>query len=238
VGNLTSNDENYNAQDAIIIGVRNLLESIPKQKFQGLVQEDNLSSNYVGSVLKPIFTIPDQNKYLNWSSTQELPNSSKQPDIVGKELKGVNWYGPLVITEVKGEDRKDYLYDCLVDLIRIGTMAVDSININSYNGIIGVHTVGLQMTFYLISLMGPKVYVMMEVCSITLPKDFTCIRSYIANVEDLMVVPHSYMMCNVVEDREEMESFKAGKLDIPSMKQLFKTPGKDIKPVCPYVINH
>jgi hypothetical protein len=69
---------------------------------------------------------------------------------------------PTVVGGVKGEDRKENTHPCLVDLIRIGIISGSSIHCNKYDGVIGVHIVGVQMTFYIISLMSCGLYVMMN----------------------------------------------------------------------------
>ncbi|KAG2231334.1 hypothetical protein INT48_006546 [Thamnidium elegans] len=100
-------------------------------------------------------------------NTKVLENSSKQPDFACREIINSNWTGPIIVGEVKGEDQKDDKYICFV---------------------IGIHIVALQVTFYIITLVADGFYVMMEICSIPLPRDTTELRSYITNFDDFLTV--------------------------------------------------
>ncbi len=52
-----------------------------------------------------------------------------------------------------GEDQKDDKFACfLLDLIRIGCIFIDTINLNLYDAVVGVHIVALQVTFYVTAL--------------------------------------------------------------------------------------
>jgi hypothetical protein len=84
----------------------------------------------------------------------------------------------------------------------------ESINKNHYNGVVGVHVVGLQVTFYIITLMANGIYVMLEICSVTLPRDFTEPISYIATMEDILLVIHYYNQCSPSPDPSWFEQNK------------------------------
>ncbi|KAI9280777.1 hypothetical protein BY458DRAFT_469839 [Sporodiniella umbellata] len=161
----------------LLLGVRKLIESIPKLKTNEAIRESNLSSAYIDSVLNPIFTAPDKDRLLIWSNTQVLTGNTMQPDFVVSKLTHSNFCGPLLVENIKGEDHKEDIHDCLVDLIHIGKISGSSINENEYDGIVGVHVVGLQLTLYITTLMANGIYVMLEICSVTLPRDFTEMRS-------------------------------------------------------------
>jgi hypothetical protein len=60
--NLTSDEPD----DMLLLGVRNLAESIPKLKTNELIRKSNLSIAYVNSVLNPIFMTPDKYRLLVW----------------------------------------------------------------------------------------------------------------------------------------------------------------------------
>lgn len=86
---------------------------------------------------------------MNLKTSEE---NSKQPDAVCMVLNGTNWDDFSMVAEVKGEDQKDDKRVRILDLIRIGCMSAAAINQNLYDEIIGVHIVGLQITFYITSL--------------------------------------------------------------------------------------
>lgn len=66
ITNLTSDESECTPDDMLLLGVRNLADSISLVKNKELVRESNLSCAYVNSVLNPIFTSPDDNRLLVW----------------------------------------------------------------------------------------------------------------------------------------------------------------------------
>ncbi|GAA5807863.1 hypothetical protein MFLAVUS_001242 [Mucor flavus] len=136
-----------------------------------------------------------------------------QPDFAVNKLIHSHYHGPSVVGDIKGENRKEDTHDCLVDLIRIGMISGSSINQNKYDGVVGVHIVGLQLTFYITTLMANGIYIMLEICSVTLPRDFTEMRSYVAIMEDLLPVIHYYDRCTECSDDEWLELNKKDMLN-------------------------
>ncbi|GAN03601.1 hypothetical protein MAM1_0044d03056 [Mucor ambiguus] len=237
INNLTTNESTHTPDDMLLLGVRNLIESIPLVKTKETVRESNLSCSYVHSVLNPLFTCPETNKFLVWSNIQMLPENSMQPDFVVNNLVRSRYSGPCVVGDIKGCDRQDDAYDCLVDLIRVGMMSVDSINKNEYDGVVGVHVVGMQLTFYITTLMANGLYVMLEICSIALPRDSTEIRSYVANMEDLLQVVQYYGSCTECVDPEWLRDNKKAVVHESLFLDLISC-GKNKKRSCPIVLNH
>ncbi|GAA5806829.1 hypothetical protein MFLAVUS_000177 [Mucor flavus] len=208
LNNVLSDDDYKNYDDMIVIGIRNLLEIIPKYKFNGLLNENQVGCSYANPVLSPIFNNPDKRSHLH----------CKQPDFGGNVLENSNWVGPVLVGEVKGEDRKDDVYMCLMDLFRIGSLSMESINHNKYKGVIGIQVIGTQVTFYISTLLSKSFYVMMEICSITLPKDLTEIMSYFANVSDMLPVLQYYensfeLMNNLISESHMDTIIDAKKID-------------------------
>lgn len=163
-----------------------------------------------------------------------LESNSKQPDFGGNVLENSNWVGPVLVGEVKGEDRKDDVFMCLMDLFRIGSLSMESINHNKYKGVIGLQVIGMQATFYISTLLSKSFYVMMEICSITLPKDLTEIMSYFANVSDMLPVLQYYensfeLMNNLISESHMDTIIDAKKIVCLS---------KDRKRKCPVVLSH
>jgi hypothetical protein len=158
---------------------------------------------------------------------------------------------------VKGEDKKNDLYDNLIDLIRIGQLSKSSIDSNFYNGVVGVHVVGkmiciliilftqlteyvnigLQVTVYFTTLVAPGLYIMAEICSLAMPRDISCMRGYLSVCEDLLPLHNLYKTaCCVVDDIESFkEKIRAG-MNTPTFKNLIKT-SKNRKRYCPFILN-
>ncbi|KAI7894262.1 uncharacterized protein EV154DRAFT_478510 [Mucor mucedo] len=232
LNDVLSDDDCKNYDDMIVIGIRNLLEILPKYKFNGLINENQAGCSYANPVLSPIFNNPDKRSHLHCKvnyfnrcfpfevMAEVLESNSKQPDFGGNVLEHSNWVGPVLVGEVKGEDRKDDVYMCLMDLFRIGSLSMESINHNKYKGFIGIQVIGMQVTFSISTLLSKSFYVMMEICSITLPKDLTEIMSYFANVSDMMPVlqyyENSFELINNLISESHMDTIidakKIGKL--------------------------
>lgn len=170
-------------------------------------------------------------------NTQVLEESSKQPDFAGKNLMGSNWTGPTIVGEVKGEDQKDDKYICLLDLIRIGCISVDSINHNLYDGVIGVHIVGLQVSFYITTLVADGLYIMMELCSLTLPRDATQLKCYATNFDDLLTVLQYSEKCVVTSNQEKLKEMAVEGIVTPEFSRIISV-SKDRKRECPIVYHH
>ncbi|KAI8071853.1 hypothetical protein BDF21DRAFT_401159 [Thamnidium elegans] len=136
-------------------------------------------------------------------NTKVLENSSKQPDFACREIINSNWTGPIIVGEVKGEDQKDDKYICLLDLI-----------------VIGIHIVALQVTFYIITLVADGFYVMMEICSIPLPRDTTELRSYITNFDDFLTVLQYSSKCKVSNDKKKKKSMTVLGINAPEFDRI------------------
>jgi hypothetical protein len=114
---------------------------------------------------------------------------------------------------------------------------LESINQNYYKGVIGVQVIGMQVTFYVSTLLSKGFYVMMEISSIALPRDLTEIISYFANISDLLPVLQYYEKSFDILNSSTVTSFMAKGLDTPKSKKIIGG-SKDRKRECPVVINH
>lgn len=64
--NLTSDEPEAQPDGMLLLGVPNLIDSIPKTKSSEPIRESNLSCAYVNSILNPLFTAPDKDRHLVW----------------------------------------------------------------------------------------------------------------------------------------------------------------------------
>ncbi|GAA5799946.1 hypothetical protein HPULCUR_005367 [Helicostylum pulchrum] len=142
-----------------------------------------------------------------------------------------------MVGEVKGEDQKDDKYICLLDLVRIGCISVDTVNLNLYDGVIGIHVVALQATFFFTTLVADGFYVMLEICTIPLPRDVTELRSYITYFDDLLTVIQYSSKCEVCSDKKTLESMTARKISTPEFDRVI-TSSRNRRRECPIVYHH
>ncbi|KAI7892837.1 uncharacterized protein EV154DRAFT_479927 [Mucor mucedo] len=120
---LLTSDSVNTAVDDILIGVRNLYLSF----------KITLSAYVLES--------PDSRKQLSWCDVK-VNNTVRRSYFVGTILHNVVWNGPMQVGKITGDDVKDDMHASLLDLIRIGWFLKQSIDINHFEGIIGVHVVG------------------------------------------------------------------------------------------------
>ncbi|KAI8077133.1 hypothetical protein BDF21DRAFT_422142 [Thamnidium elegans] len=224
------------AVDDILIGLRNLTERLPRKKFTGKIQERTLCGTYVDSIFRPIIEDTDSGKQFSWCDIQ-ISNSIQRPDFVGRILNNIVWNGPVTVGEVKGEDAKDDIYATLLDLIRIGRFSKQSIDNNFYEGVIGIQAVGLIVTVYYTCLLDSGLYVMIEICTISMPRDATQLRLYVAACEDLLSVHHLYKNhCQLANDIDSLKSNMRAGMSEEIFRELASST-KNRKRPCPFTVN-
>lgn len=238
LSHLTSDNPLPSATDKLLLGLRNLVENMPKKRNNETARESNISCSYVHSTLNPMFTCPDKAEHLIWSNIQELKEMKLQPDFVAKSFNGPYFSGPTLIGEVKGEDRKGDAHDCLIDLMKIGLLSGRSINQHNYHGIIGVHVVGPQVTFYLTTLMEKGVYMMMEICSIQMPRDSTQLVPFVSTMSDLLpVISYSEIISSNSLEEHCYQDQKKPMLEEEQFLELINC-SKSSKRLCTIRFNH
>ncbi|CAO0797374.1 unnamed protein product [Mucor circinelloides] len=237
IGKLESDTTTFEPTDAIIVGLQNLVRKIPRTKFNGPVRENTVSNLYADAILSPMFSIPDQKKHLFWLNTKIVDESAKQPDFACKHLMNSNWASATVVGEVKGEDCKEDKHVCIKDLIRIGFISVTSINQSLYDGVIGIQIVGLQATFFITTLVADGFYVMMEICTLALPRDATELMLYATNFDDLLVVLEYADKCVVTKEKEKLKEMACVGITTPEFAR-FLSVSKDRTRECPLVYHH
>ncbi|KAI8638747.1 hypothetical protein BD408DRAFT_372876 [Parasitella parasitica] len=237
IGKLESDATTFEPADAVIVGLQNLVRKIPITKFNGAVRENVVSNVYADAILSPMFSIPDQKKHLFWLNTKVVDESAKQPDLACKHLKNSNWISATIVGEVKGEDVKDDKHICIKDLIRIGFISVTAINQNLYDGVIGIQIVGLQVTFFITTLIADGFYVMMEICSLTLPRDATELMPYSTSFDDLLVALEYADKCVVTKEKEKLKEMACSGITTPEFAR-FLSVSKDRTRECPIVYHH
>ncbi|KAI8639934.1 hypothetical protein BD408DRAFT_348967, partial [Parasitella parasitica] len=79
--------------------------------------------------------------------------------------------------------------------------------------------------------------IMLEICSITLPKDFAKMRSYVANMDDLLPVLHYYASCANHSDDDSLQTNKRSMMD-SSIFEIVANSKKNRKRPYSIVYNH
>ncbi|OAD07330.1 hypothetical protein MUCCIDRAFT_104250 [Mucor lusitanicus CBS 277.49] len=88
--------------------------------------------------------------------------------------------GPTCVGEVKGEDRKDDTYLSAFDLLKIASFSKEAIDNKQYQGVLGVPVVGLQINFYVTTLLAEGLHVMLELASVPIPSSVHDMKAFTA----------------------------------------------------------
>ncbi|KAG1084443.1 hypothetical protein G6F42_021781 [Rhizopus arrhizus] len=80
--------------------------------------------------------------------------------------------------------------------------------------VIGEIKVNTTVSIYIISLVSPGFYIMLEVCSFVIPRDLTQLRSFLAVAEDLLPIKKLYNdHCRKPDSGLSISNIRAGLLD-------------------------
>lgn len=147
------------------------------------------------ALIRPLIESPDNDLFLVWSNLKVQEDCAERPDLSGLALVESQFKNIICVGEVKGEDRIADDHSTLSDLMKVGCFSKDAIDKYGNKGILGVHVVGLQVAFYVTTLIAEGLYVMLKFCSIRLPSCIYDMKGFIANVEDFIPVKNVYKEC-------------------------------------------
>ncbi|CAO3653104.1 unnamed protein product [Cunninghamella blakesleeana] len=208
---------------SIIIGIRNMLENLPSHPIKNNVGEMELFSSYLDPVLRPIFTnnIGNKKSSFRWFN-EKLNNTSKRPDAVANLIDQSQWGPYNLFGEVKPVSSIDNTYNLVLDLIRLGHFAKNSIDHSSMKCIICFQAIDTCILFFVVSLLGDGLYVMYKIGKIYVPKCINDIVRYVSSLDILLDVQSIYNdLCIPIKDVEELKLHKL------NMKTSLSTPEFD-----------
>jgi hypothetical protein len=91
------------------------------------------------------------------------------------------------------------------------------------------------VTFYVTTLLSEGLYVMYEICSISMPSSLQDMRSFVANAEDLLPIRSIFKQCQIKE-QERVSQMKKEGITYELLKHLLKT-SKSRKRACPFTFH-
>ncbi|KAG2190897.1 hypothetical protein INT47_003579 [Mucor saturninus] len=94
---------------------------------------------------------------------------------------------------------------------------------------------GLQISFYVTTLLAEGLYVMLELASIPIPSSVHDMKAFIANLEDLMPLRAIYKKCIQIDSN--VQQFQKEGASLQTLSSFLKS-GKDRKRHCSFVFNH
>ncbi|EIE86486.1 hypothetical protein RO3G_11197 [Rhizopus delemar RA 99-880] len=118
-----------------------------------------------------------------------------RPDACITALNGAVWGTGHGFGEVKCFSQAENKFAVAKDLIRLGHLSKNAIDIHNMNGVLVFQVVGRHVFFYLTKLMHDGLYIMLEIDKIELPASVYSLPTYIAQAHRLLNVISIYQQC-------------------------------------------
>ncbi|KAI9265173.1 hypothetical protein BDA99DRAFT_436760, partial [Phascolomyces articulosus] len=171
------------------------IEKLPTHQLKDEVQEFELCQRFIDPILSGLFDDPEHNILFRWTSVmnEEAKNGSgmiskRRPDSVVTKLDG-RFFGPtLGYVEVKSIKESKNKYAISKDLARIGVLSKNSLDVSGNRGCLGVQVNGLNMSFYITTLLCDGMYPMFEICTIEIPSSLQSLQGFIGYLDELFAI--------------------------------------------------
>ncbi|CAB5362397.1 unnamed protein product [Rhizophagus irregularis] len=201
--------------------------TIPLHPLKEIISEGTLVANIISPVLRIFF----HDSYIyptiwpNTSSTSAKvrklaigdPSRAKQLDMIGKIVNNGKFVYESMFGEVTGEGKNNTEKKNLIDLVRLGIFMKDSLdNISRKTGvnrIFGWQVIVTKWTGYMMTLISPGIYVLIECRS---SKIF---RTYEKTIKDILSIMNK---SEEVESNDNFKGWRRSTLGTPSFKKIVK----------------
>jgi len=125
------------------------------------------------------------------------PSRAKQPDMIGKVINNNKPKYEMMFGEITGEGKNNNLKKNNTDLIRLGIFMKDALDLLIKNTresrmVFAWQMVVTSWTGYIMVLIAPGLYIMIEVGQVELPKSFQTSGQFIDNVDKLFAFTEKY----------------------------------------------
>ncbi|KAG9291287.1 hypothetical protein G9A89_021789 [Geosiphon pyriformis] len=171
------------------------------------ISEGTLVANFISPILR-IFLHNASVHPTTWPNTASTsakirklansdPSRAKQPDMIGKVVHNGKFAFELMFGEVTGEGRNNTEKKNIIDLIRLGMFMKDSIDLTLHKAnvncvLFGWQSIVLKWTGYIMVLIAPGVYLMVEAGNIELPKSFDTCSMFFNGLDTLRTFQVAY----------------------------------------------
>ncbi|KAI8967868.1 hypothetical protein BDF20DRAFT_828470 [Mycotypha africana] len=184
-------------------GMRKLpLKPIKTRKSLG---ECELFTMYFDPILSAMFSNSDKNVLLRWSNVASDESGEKRPDATISEIYQHDFGPSLGYGEVKVARPTTDNYALCHDLLRLATLAKDTIDINKLQAALTFQINGFKIIFYLSRLRHDGMYIMQEIGRLTFPSSLEELASFVnlKNIRTLPMVTEAFWrLCQPVNDKE------------------------------------
>ncbi|CAG8434375.1 14019_t:CDS:2 [Funneliformis mosseae] len=221
--------------------IQDLIRTLPYEKIRNDPSELTLITNYLDSIMKNAFHVPD-NHIVQWSNTTLSESKvtkfdglrAKQPDFVVSVNYQSQSANVIYVGEVTGPAEKNNVFKNRLDLIRIGIFMKDcvdsAISRKAEIKILGFQCIGYKIDFYVLDLKGDGIYAMNYIEQISVPATirdlFTLIDELyvLLNIRSILLESYDTFISNLKNPGlcplKTKSSFKRKTLDTPKFNKL------------------
>ncbi|KAG9304534.1 hypothetical protein G9A89_020098 [Geosiphon pyriformis] len=178
-----------------------LVNNIPVLPFNQNISEGSLVANVISPVLRTFFHNPAIHPTI-WPNTASVsvkiqklanndPSRAKQPDMIGNVVSNSRFVYEVMFGEVMGEGKNNIEKKNAIDLIRLGVFIKDALdNILHKTGV--KCAASHQWTGYIIVLIAPGIYVMVDAGYVELPRSFETCGMFFNGLDTLLTFQVAY----------------------------------------------
>ncbi|CAG8737181.1 3307_t:CDS:2, partial [Ambispora leptoticha] len=221
--------------------------TIPLHPLKEIISEGTLVANIISPILRIFF----HDSYIHptiWPNTSSTsakirklaigdPSRAKQPDMIGKTVNNGKFVYETMFGEVTGEGKNNTEKKNLIDLVRLGIFMKDSLdNISRKTGVNRIFSwqvIVTKWTGYMMTLISPGIYVMIDTGSVDLPRSFEVCNTFLTGLDTMFAFQIAYektikdilSIMNKSEEFESDDNFKGWRrstLETPLFKRIVK----------------
>ncbi|KAI7853798.1 hypothetical protein BDC45DRAFT_441598, partial [Circinella umbellata] len=180
------------------------------------IKEAELCQRYIDPNLSALFDDPEHNILFRWTSTtnQEFKDSfakgsitSQRPDSCISELNGLYFGSSLGYVEVKPAAEENNKYLVSKDLVRLGTLTKNSIDISGLKSCMGIQVVNHIITFFMNELKADGMYFLTEIGTVKTPSCIEDLGTFIHYFDELAAILKCYEKNYVLLSSDQIGAF-------------------------------
>lgn len=163
---------------------------------------------YFDPMLTSLFSDPDRKVLLRWTNVISNENGEIRPDATISQLHQRNFGSSLGYGEVKVARPTTDNHALCPDLLRLATLAKDTIDANSLEAALTFQVHGFHITFFLTRLRHDGIYIMQELAQFTFPRSLEELVTFVSlkNIRTLMILTDTFWrLCRPARDTHTLQ---------------------------------
>ncbi|KAI7877015.1 hypothetical protein K492DRAFT_181198 [Lichtheimia hyalospora FSU 10163] len=194
----------------------NMLEEFPTVPMIKMMGEHDVIALVVDLILRPIlsgFSSRLRWPEINAEERKFRTRRVERPDASLSDIEEMQPTKSRIFGEVKPEDADSCSMG--VDFVRIGVFGKDAIDQHKLNKVILFQAIGCKITFYVEALYDEGVYLLAELCQITLPTSLQEVPNFLDDLGKLLDIYRTVESTTSTLDEEEWEKNARETLNTP-----------------------